>query len=409
MFTPMEKSRFQAAVIDGCKWYTRNQNTDKNPWGGMRGSAEMGRFVYEYFPMEKVGRGGSQWSQATGIMALHSANLQFPNHYHAGERAEAARMAGEYMVSLQNDVPHRPECDGGFRELTYRDKVCYPRDAATAGMGLAALYRLTGDEEFKARGLRFCDWYWNHASDENGWPYIHYNFEKGEGGNAQIVAAGEAAYEKEYTKGDWQAGGALAYFYIACVTGDRKLIDERMLPVVDKAIPIYEANPIEICKDGFHGEVPISLGNDDFALVTLLAAYRATGDKKYYDVARDRILSYLKIVDEDTGFFPSFAGTFVCAITMKVLLDLDESEGREADPKLVELLRKAALAGLELQAHDYNEPRIDGGYWGQTPFGAARNWIHHRSTGYATILYSMLSGDTPIPYYHCLHWDIPGM
>ena len=95
---------------------------------------------------------------------------------------------------------------------------------------------------------------------------------------------------------------------------------------------------------------------------------------------------------------------------MNVLNELDRSEGREPAAELVAAVELVAKNGVELQASDYNNQRVDGGFWGNISFGAGRYCIHHRSTGYAAIFYTMLSAeDAEIPYYNCLHWDVPGI
>ena len=408
MITACQQEKYLEATRAACRWYYKNQNTDDRPWGGIKNSADHGRFIYEYFPEDRMGRGGVVWSQALGIMALDAVNARSLRDPEKGIRRQSAILAGEYLQKLQYTNPAEKENFGGFAETVPGDRFSYPRDAATGGMGLCALYRMTGDRKYLDAAVRFADWYRNHGSDSDGWPYITYDFLEKEGTNLLPPEPGTKETEmKEAIKGDWQAGGALFYYYLASVTGNRKYIEDYMLPMMPRLINFYEKNPPNRILEGFHCEVEVSYGNDDFALVTLLSAYMATGNKRYFEAARDRIKGLLLIMDQQTGKFPSFGGTFVCGITMHVLNELEKHLGRKPDPKLVSAVEKVAENGLQVQAFDYNDMRIHGGFWGQTNYDAARYCIHHRTTGYATIFYSMLGSKTVIPYYNCLGWDIP--
>ena len=104
----MQKKSFVEVSRQACRWYMNNQNTDEHPWGGVRDSADKGRFIYEWFPSRNSGRGAGVWAQALGIMALHAVNLadgEDSSEY--WERFEAAKRAGRYMLSLCGLSPSR--------------------------------------------------------------------------------------------------------------------------------------------------------------------------------------------------------------------------------------------------------------------------------------------------------------
>jgi len=395
VITEMQKQRYLEAARDACRWYMRNQNTDAHPWGGVKDSADKGRFLYEWFPASGTGRGAGVWAQALGIMALHAVNIRTGKESaEYRERLEAAKLAGRYLLSLQRMDTHREELRGAFDEHVPGEGMSYVRDSATGGMGLCALYRMTGEEEYLERARAYAEWYRRYGCDAEGWPWGRFDLTRGKGMDRE-----------GHVRGDWQAGGGLFYYYLASLTGEKRYIEECLVPMMDLLVDIYRENPGESVVEGFHGEVPVSCGNDDFALVALLAAYRATSRAEYLETARERITGLLNIMDPDTGRFPSFGGTFVSGISMHVLNELDASEGRTPDPRLAAAVELTAENALELQARDYTNPRVHGGFWGQSHFGVGRHHIHHRSTGYAAIFYTMLSGgEEGIPYYHCLHW-----
>jgi hypothetical protein len=406
MFSAYEKQLFIESTLQSSRWYFNNQNTDKNPWGGMKNSADNGRFVYEYFPATKLGRGAGVWAQALGIMALGSVNWGGGKGYEYWQREEAIKLAAGYMSNLQFKGNVNVALNGGFSEHTPNELESYPRDAATGGIGMCVLYRLTGDKKYLEYAENFAKWYKQYGSDKNGWPYISFDFAKGRGTNKSINVEGEEG-DQEFIKGDWQAGGGLAYYYLASISGNKTYLTDYLYPLMDQLVAMFDANPYEGAVPGFHGEVPISFGNDDFALVTLLGAYKASGNKKYYETAKSRIYDFLKYWDEPSGRFPSLAGTFVSGITLKVFVDLEVSQGRKPEQKILDAIKKIALGGLSVQAFDYNEQRVHGGFWGQSEYEAGRDRIHHRTTGYATVFYSMLSYPKMTPFYHILDWEMP--
>lgn len=398
MITHMDREQYLEVTRQACRWYVANQNTNEHPWGGVAHSADRGRFLYEWFPSENRGRGGVVWTQSLGIMALHALLLQTENYGPQQKLIETCKLAGLYLLNLQYRDRFDKKTFGALAEDVPNDAYSFPRDGASGGMGLCVLYRITKDQKYLDAALDFAEWYRNHGSDRNGWPYLNYSFAERKADNKGLI------------EGDWQAGGGLFYYYLGAITKDRRYIDDYLLPMIPRLVKIYKESEFdekEIGR-GFHGKVPISYGNDDFALITLLAAYLATGTEEYYEVAKDQIEGLLRLMDPETGRFPSFGGTFVSGLTIKVLSDVDRHLDRRTNPRLVEALERSAKNGVELQAWDYNDVRVHGGFWGQSNFGVSKHWICHRSTGYAAILYAMLGGRNAVPDYHCLHWKIPG-
>jgi len=70
IFTLKERYRFFHHARLAASWFEANQNTEEHPWGGIRDSADLGRFVYEYRLPGFQARGDGVWGQATAIMGL---------------------------------------------------------------------------------------------------------------------------------------------------------------------------------------------------------------------------------------------------------------------------------------------------------------------------------------------------
>lgn len=402
--TPKFREQLAESTRLAAQWYMNNQNTEEHPWGGMHDSADLGRFMYEYFKATGWCRAMGVWGQALGIMGLMTLARR------TGSRAmrESAIAAGEYMLSLQINNPSDEANHGGFREHTPMTQWSFPRDAATGGMGLTCLFKETGDELYLDRAKMFADWYHDHGSDENGWPWNFFSFAHGRGGMTQEgveIAGEETDAGKKRVRGDWQAGGGLVYWQLWKLTGEQKWLDY-FKQLVDPLVELYERNadrPIDL--GGFHGDTEITYGNDDFAIVAMVCGYRTFGEKRILEALQTHMKRLWSIADAD-GSYPSFAGTFVCNINNVEYLQLCQEENLAEDLDALEarILRTAAF-GLTLQERDSTDLRAYGGMHGQTSYGVSRDRIHHRSTGYSLVLHLRLLGADPAPYYSSWGWD----
>jgi hypothetical protein len=379
--TPKERARFLETARLAALWFFHNQNAPGQPWGGVDQSADTGRFLYEYFPATGRCRGTGVWSQGLATCLLQSVSAASDLE---GDRtfAAAAQLGAGYLISLQNLDTRRPDALGGFREHTPQDTWSYPRDGATGGFCLAALHRMTGTAEYLERARLFCEWYSGPGSDENTWPYDFYDFAKGEG-SCKVP-------------GDWQAGGALVYLYTARGAGDNEWIERGFRPVMQRLLELGDPSQVDGAEHLWHGQSRITVGNDDFATVALLGAFRTFQDEAYLDLARKRVRWMISLQDDD-GSFPNNGGTFVSALTLLEFCRLVEADDLPDDTaEVAERLLKAARFGLDLQCRDPRDRRAYGGFWGQSNYGVGRDRIHNRSTNYAGHLYLRLAGyDAP--------------
>ncbi|MFO7899571.1 MAG: hypothetical protein R6V58_11000 [Planctomycetota bacterium] len=376
--TPKEQARFaEAARVCGL-WYLHNQNRPGQPWGGVDQSADLGRFLYEYFPATGECRGTGVWSQGLAACLLQALS-EAPQYEGSKTFAEAARLGAGYLMSLQHLDGRRPHALGGFREHHPQDTWSYPRDGATGGFCLATMFKHTGVAEYLDRAKLFCDWYSGPGSTDETWPHDFYDFEKADG-SCKVP-------------GDWQAGGALCYLYTAKGAGDDEWIETGYRPVMQKLLELGDPSEVDGTADSWHGESRITVGNDDFATVALMAAFLEFDDEQYLELARKRV-RWMMAYQDDDGSFPNGGGTFVTAITLLEFVELVERAGLPDETAgVIESLLKAARFGLTLQNRDPGDVRAYGGLWGQSSYGVGRDRIHNRSTSYAGNLWLRLAGE----------------
>ncbi len=391
--TPKTRERLLESIRLACEWYVNCQNTKEHPWGGVHESADYGRYIYEYFPKRQWCRGMGVWGQALAIMGLLTAS-KIIRHEHFNCRQSALTASG-YLRTLQVMDQSNPIAYGALCEESPQSRYSYPRDAATGAMGFIALYRETGEEEWLHRATLFARWYHDYGSDKNGWPYCNYDFVKG---------SLDAERDLPLVKGDWQAGGGLVYYYLYRVTGEKLWLDY-FRQLIDPLLEMYERNfNVPVVPAGFHGEVEITYGNDDFAIIALLAAYRQWHEPRMLAALQTHIRRMWTIVDEDSSY-PSLGGTFVCTINNHEYLKLCLEEKLTEDiPALKQRIVQSTLQGLTQQETASTDLRAYGGFYGQSSYGVSRDRIHHRSTGYALILNTRLVGEFT-PYYSSWCWD----
>lgn len=371
------------------EWYANTQNTEASPWGGVHDSADVGRYIYEYFVTRQWARGNGVWGQAVAIMGLMTLERRVPS---GGRYSVSATLAGNYLKSLQIINPTDEKCHGGFREHTPQDDWSYPRDGATGGMGFCALYKETKKEEYLDRARIFGAWYHKYGSDANGWPHVQFSFSK-------------RVPERvgEFQPGDWQAGGALVYYWLGKLTGEKHWMDY-FRQIVDPLTGMLERNTGKPEIRDFHGKSEVTYGNNDFSTIVMIAAWRQWRDMRMLDALRGYLHRLWEVQDAD-GTYPSFGGTFVATMSDMEYLQLCREEKLKEDlPALEERIVRAAKATLLQQETLLRDIRAYGGYYGQSNFGVSRERIHQRSTGYGMIMNLRLVGGAETPYYSSWGW-----
>jgi len=386
--TEREKAQFLEAARLGGLWYLHNQNAPGQRWGGVDQSADTGRFIYEYFPTTGYCRGTGVWSQGLACCALMA--LSKVPHLGGKPFKEAADRGAGYLMSLQWLDQRSEKAYGGFREHTPQTTWSFPRDGATGAFSLATLYRETRNQVYLDRANLFCEWYHGPGSEDDGWPYCEYHFDTGEG--------------TQQTPGDWQAGGALCYFYTARASGEGRWMKEGFQPVTERLLEIGDPTTVDGTAEGWHGGSRITVGNDDFATVAAMAAFLAFEDERYLDLARKRVAWMMSLQDAD-GSFPNSGGTFVTALTLLDFLELVSLKGLpDETDQIAESCLSAARIGLTLQEIMSRDRRAYGGLYGQSNYGVGRDRIHNRSTSYSIHLNLRLAGHEA-PCFSAVAWD----
>ena len=363
-------------------WLVNNQ--EKRQIFNQPYSADYGRWLYEYKPLEKSWRGSVCWTTSTGIMALALLHERtgLPKYREAIERASL------YLKSLQILDPRIPRNYGALREITPLDDYIFPRDGSTGMGGFLALYRLTGDKEYLERARLFADWYLKEGfNPATQWPYYTFPFD------ATKVDPSDRRV------GAWQAGSGAFLYQLYKLTGDRVYLDKGVLPLAEGLLRNTPAGT---------GLLETKGNNDDFATFTLLGAYREVGDKRYWDVAVKRLDQLMELQRKDGAVVPgNTGGMYISALTALDALQLAAEKKLPIDQeRLGRFVRRSAEFALTLQETKPDDVKSFGGFYGQTDLqNFRREWIHARATTYSVIFNLRYEGGVKVPFYSVFGWD----
>ena len=358
-------------------WYVNNQNTNKRPWGGVRNSADHGRFLYSYRPATGECGGNGVWGQGVAIMGLLGIAERLD--WAGDPYRKSAIAAGKYLMSLQILDQRDERLFGAMREASPQWEWIYPRDGATGGMGLCVLHRETKEEEYLYRARLFADWYIRNAMNEDGWPAYEYKLDKREG--------------IWRTPGVWQAGAGLMFYYLYRLTGEKRYIEEGLRPLMEG----YK----RICAES---EGLDELKHDDFAAITAMGACLVYRDAKLLGYVKRRARTILKEQDAD-GSCPGLASEYVAGLTWQNFIPFARKKKLKVSPAPYEkAIQKVVEFAPSIQERNPRDLRAYGGLYGQSSFSVSRTVIHHRSVGYALILMVRAEGGVTPAGYDVLDW-----
>ena len=264
--------------------------------------------------------------------------------------------------------------------------------------GYLALYRVTKDRDYLERAELYANWFLNHAINPNtNWPVWGITLDK-----LPIMDP------EDRRAAAWQAGSGLFFYHLYKVTGKRLYFEKGVLPLAEGLVKhAHEKGGI----DTFYssgGHLETRANNDDFANQTLLAAYRETGDRRYWEVAVKRLENLMDSQREDGVVVPGVtAGLFVSGLSALDAMELAAEKKQPIDrPRLEKFLARIAAVAPSFQETDPADIKAFGGYYGQLNLADfRREWIHARATTYSIIFNLRYEGVVKPPYFSVFGWD----
>ena len=186
----------------------------------------------------------------------------------------------DYLRCMQQTASNNPLHDGIiWEEIPFSDHV-YVRDTSEVAETFCYLYKATGDDEWLWRADVYLDWYLRHGVNKQAWPV----------GDVRLPSG-----EQKGMVGSYQIGNGKLLYRLHQAMGGTKALNKALKPLVKRAMAeffspeggMYADPAVRSSKTSHEGmehhggrgrDAHLTL-NDDGAGVTLLSAYRATGQK----------------------------------------------------------------------------------------------------------------------------------
>ncbi|MGQ9660820.1 MAG: hypothetical protein ACUVWX_00600 [Kiritimatiellia bacterium] len=372
-----ELTQWGKAALKACDWFCRSQTVQKQPnW-----DANNGRFLYNYYLPTRRATWGIGWTQARAVMCLLTAWER------TGEEkyVETARRGITYAKLLQNMDRRFPLTYGAFHEETPQSDFSYPRDATEVADALLQWYAVTGDEDALYRAELFFRWFEREAVtvyEGFGW-WV-----------ARKIAFDGTPEDPHGTPAACEAGCGTVLAPAYWVTRKDKY-KRLVLRIADQICRYYCPNDIGPLlvpatireRARHHSASDGTLYNDDGAAVSLLNAYKLTGNARYLEAAR-RVADYFNGLKTP---IPIYSGTGSVA---NFLLEMDRVLNETRYRARAEQLARQMLTWQvrrgppEAVGAFRGEDEGGGGYYGGNEF----DYVTTRMTAYATLTLFKLDG-----------------
>lgn len=376
-----DRSMYLDRALKAADWFVNAQVKTARPW-----MADHGRFVYYYYMPEKKYVPGLNWTHGRALFVLSEA-------YHITGNAKyltSMELGARYVRALQPMDPYYPVTYGVFHEEIPQAPWGGILDGAQAASGLMMLYHVTGNNDYLRRARAFCDFL------TRTW--------RADVGLARGVRFVEETVEY-MTKVSHciHHASAIPLWHLYNITGEGQYLPV-LIDAADRILRCQRADGgINYIDDiATEPNVPLNhhwglgegidkylLRNDDGVVVVVLAAYKATGDKKYLD-AMVRYADWTIVNEPHERPFNAFG------IQAANVLDIGAVAGKDYTAWVLDHLDKHCL---KMQVSGTSDPCADGGFCGEDEEGnagifggVATDYVPTRNTCYMTGVLYRLSG-----------------
>jgi lantibiotic modifying enzyme len=380
----MNRQLYLSRALKAADWFVNHMIREEKPVN----DANHGRVMYNYHVPSKLFCPGIGWSNGRAIMVLLAAHNVTKNPKYR----ETAITAAEYIKTIQV-LDRRKPYFGIFREETPQSTYAYPRDSTEVADALIQLYRNTGDREYLYRARLFFDFYASKCirrvkSYPGPWPWGRVIFEP---------------YQRKFLNAEFHGGSAAILYRYWRLTGEAKW-KRLFLSLTDTLIKVFYDKDLRtlVSRESthHHGAKDQPIENDDGCGVALVAAYVATGKKKYLEVATN----YADYLCTHTRDITRFAAPGVQTLFLMDMYKLTKrSRYRKASEERAEIFMKRQV----LKSSDRN---ACGGFIGEdenpddyVEGSKKTDFVVTRTTAYSTMALFKLAGRNE-PTYSAFGW-----
>lgn len=345
---------FTASAFEGFRDKNKTWEQDR----GIAFNADRGRFLYYYHMPTGKHVPGLNWTMGRALFVLTEAyKITGDERY-----LESAVFGAKYVEGLCVTDPYYDQCLGAIRELNPVGVVSGMLDAAQAGSGLIMLYRVTGEENWLRLGRAWCDFILRHWTPQKRLP-------------SKAVLWPEQRIDFGWADTCMHLCTTIPLWHMYRTTGEQKYLDP-VIWAADKLLADHQLDNGVLTyrhKDRLDLDNPpgpnhhqgigegiekFYLRNDDGTMVYLLAAWEATGDKRYLDAANANVgwIVSAPPVQPPYCVFPLQANN---------VLDVAAAGGDDHSTWVTDHIDTL----LALQVTDSGDPKADGGFRGEDEQG----------------------------------------
>jgi uncharacterized protein YyaL (SSP411 family) len=337
--------------------------------------------------MNSVGLCGN-WCCSIGLMSLLAM-------YRVGsdERyLQSAIRAANYLKTLQIvDPSHRHY--GAFREHTPQTQWCFPRDTITTAWAMLCLHKVTGEKEWLRRSELLTNWYIKRARYTTGFAkgWIRW----------RVRLEGPPLPEVRML-GNFQAGAGVFLYNLHRATGKKRYLTQALVPLMSFYVDRFRREDgsffggYDLAKRSWHESDYGHRHNDDFAGLALLAAYKATRQKRFLSAAQAWAEFLLGAMTADGGF-DDIRKTSAAAMSAIFLHELNKIAPRRS---YIPAMRKLGRFLIDWQSELPNV-KAYGGVYGEDD---RKDYVSTRVTAYAIGAWLKLAGKADDLVYSVRGW-----
>lgn len=355
----------RAGALRAADWLQRTQiSTTENL------SADTGRYYGVLGLYDNASYLTQNWLAAhcvLGVLAAWHATSATPY-------LTSARLGAEYLLGLQVLDPRRAKAYGGYREHHARFPLIGARSGCSVIWALAQMFQATQDEEYLDSARLYADWFFRYA------------FPKG-----AVFPTHDYIMTTDRWSADWHYvchGGVGAIFHqLYQLTRKEEHLQRGVIEIADRFITYFlQPDGSRVQSVSPNGQpTPVAAGsfhqyNDDFAGISLLAAYRETREEKYLEASL-RMARWLVGKTEPNGRLGGVSSAPATALIH--MLGLRKMTGvHEFDDAMA---RYVAYL-LRYQVIETASAEIHGGIRGQSHISSideSGHYIDGRTTSYA--------------------------
>ena len=381
--TDADRKMYLERALKAADWFASAQIKCPRPW-----MADANRFLYYYFMPDGREVPGLNWTHGRALFVLSEAyNITGDRRY-----LDSMELGARYLRALQPLDPYYQISHGAIAEEIPQAPWAGILDGAQAASGFLMLHQVTGNGDYLRRGRAFCELVRRTWRKDLGMPK-----------KVQLHPSERVEYLGDDPYTCIHQASAIPLWHLYNITGEGQYLPV-IIDAADRVLACQRADggincvadtskvanpPLNHHWGLGEGKDRFLLRNDDGIVVTVLAAYKITGERQYLD-AMVRYAQWTMANEPHERPYNAFG------IQAANVLDIGKVSGNDWTGWVLEHLQKRCL---DLQVIGSGVAKAEGGFRGEDEEGntgifggVALDYVVTRVTCYMAGVLLRLSG-----------------